>query len=318
MKIYGKQTVTEPMAAMSRSGRYVHSYIITGAKGCGKKTAAAYIAQMLLCSDIHDGVPCGTCRECRRIEAQTHPDVILVEKSKTSFSVSDMRHIVTDAYTSPNDCDRKVYIAADCDGWSDAAQAAMLKVTEDPPDPVYFIFTGADLSVFLPTLISRSMTIGITEDRDACVSFLRDRYPDKAEDELLRAAEAFSGNIGRCTELLDGDEKLIDLVDRARRTASALAAHDEYTAAVMLAGIKDRGAFKELLGMLTAIVRDAAAGKTGSAPVSCDAKDASKLSSLPYDRLMMIYDRLAHGMELCGTYCNLEALSAMLTGQIFG
>ena len=179
MKIYGKQTVTEPMAAMSRSGRYVHSYIITGAKGCGKKTAAAYIAQMLLCSDIHDGVPCGTCRECRRIEAQTHPDVILVEKSKTSFSVSDMRHIVADAYTSPNDCDRKVYIAADCDGWSDAAQAAMLKVTEDPPDPVYFIFTGADLSVFLPTLISRSMTIGITEDRDACVSFLRDDTPTR-------------------------------------------------------------------------------------------------------------------------------------------
>ncbi|MBQ8979965.1 MAG: DNA polymerase III subunit delta', partial [Oscillospiraceae bacterium] len=101
MKMYSKQTLTSPLRAMYKSGRFVHSYIITGAKGVGKKTAALYTAQALLCSDVKDGIPCGVCRECRRIEANTHPDCIRVEKSKRSYSVDDMRHIVTDAYTSP-------------------------------------------------------------------------------------------------------------------------------------------------------------------------------------------------------------------------
>ncbi|MBQ8979974.1 MAG: hypothetical protein IJ080_09520, partial [Oscillospiraceae bacterium] len=205
----------------------------------------------------------------------------------------------------------------DCGGWSDAAQAAMLKVTEDPPDPVYFVFTGEDLTTFLPTLISRSVTIGITEaDREGCMEYLRDTYPDRSEDEMMRPAAAFGGNIGRCAQYMDGSEELLDIVERVRRTSAALSVSDEYTVAVVLSGIKDRDVFKGLLGMLTAVIRDAAAAKAGDGRgISCD-PNASKLAGFSYGRLMRIYDCLAAGMRLCGTNCNLESLSAMLAGQL--
>lgn len=322
MKLYSKQTLSVPLAAMSESGRFVHSYIITGEKGAGKKTAAKYTAMMLLCSDVHDGRPCGVCRECRRILSGVHPDCISAKKSKKSYSVDDMRDIVTDAYTSPNDCDRKVYLITDCGGWSDAAQAAMLKVTEDPPDPVYFIFTGDDLSVFLPTLISRSMVIDITTaDRDACMEYMHDTYPDRPEEELIRAADAFGGNIGRCTELLEGDEKLLDLAERVRRTAAACAVCDEYTAAAVLSGIRDRDVFRQMLGMLCAVVRDAAVMKSGAQPgsyIGCDRGSAAKLSAFPASRLIQMYDSLTYTAQLCGLNCNLDSAAAMLAGRIAG
>ena len=318
MKLYSKASVTAPLAAMSESGRFVHSYIITGPKGAGKKTAAVYTAMMLLCSDVHDGMPCGVCRDCRRVMKNEHPDFIIVERSKKSYSVDDMRRIVTDAYVSPNDCDRKVYLLADCGGWSDAAQAAMLKITEDPPDPVYFIFTAESLSDFLPTLISRSMPSEVSPaDRESCIAALSERVPDRDEAELAGAAAAFCGNIGKCIEYLDGNEKLMKNVARVRELSRAAASGSEYTALRVLSEVKDRDDLKELLGMFAAVIRDAAAQKAGSdVRISCDAGGAAMMASISAQRLTDMYDEVMKISYACGLNVNTDAAAAVLAGKM--
>ena len=320
MKLYSKASVTVPLAAMSASGRFVHSYMLTGPKGVGKKTAAVYTAMLLLCGNVRDGKPCGECRDCRRVMKNEHPDFIVAERSKKNYSVDDMRRIVTDAYVSPNDCDRKVYLIPDCSGWSDAAQAAMLKITEDPPDPVYFIFTSESLSDFLPTLISRSMPSEIvTADRESCMEALRERFPDKPDDELDNAAEAFCGNIGRCIEYLDGNEKLMKNVSRVRQLTRAAASADEYGALKVLSELKDRDDLKELLGMFAAVIRDAAAQKSGSdVRISCDVSGAAMLSAMPVGRLTDIYDEVMRISSACALNVNTDAAAAVLAGKIIG
>ncbi|MBQ5312026.1 MAG: hypothetical protein ILP19_08335 [Oscillospiraceae bacterium] len=318
MKLYSKTSITRPLAAMAASGRFVHSYMLTGPKGVGKKTAAVYTAMLLLCSEAKDGVPCGVCRDCRRVLKNEHPDFITVERSRKSYSVDDVRHIVTDAYVSPNDCDRKVYLLSDCGGWSDAAQAAMLKITEDPPDPVYFIFTSENLTDFLPTLISRSMPAEVTAaDRESCIEALSERFPDKDTDELAAAAEAFCGNIGRCIEYLDGNEKLMNNVERVKKLSAAAASGSEYTALCVLSSVKDRDELKELLGMFAAVIRDAAAKKSGSdTHIGCDAAGAEKLSVLPVSKLMDIYDEIMRISSACALNVNADAAAAVLAGRL--
>ena len=206
MKLYSKECIERPVSAMAKSGRFVHSYIITGEKGTGKKVAAKYIAMQLLC-DNHNA--CGQCRQCRRVLNGQHPDFITVEKSGRIYTINDVRtKVVDDSYTAPNDCERKVYFLPDCEGWMDAAQDALLKITEDPPDTAYFIFTAVNKNSFLPTLISRSMTLEVPEaTRENCAQALRDtgKY---TEEQISEAVGSFGGNIGRCMDFLDGDADL--------------------------------------------------------------------------------------------------------------
>ena len=65
MTLYSKEAVTVPCAAMRKTGRFVHSFIITGSQGVGKRTAARYLAMSLLCSEGSSDAPCGTCGTCR-------------------------------------------------------------------------------------------------------------------------------------------------------------------------------------------------------------------------------------------------------------
>ncbi|MGN1102321.1 MAG: hypothetical protein ACI4RG_09025, partial [Huintestinicola sp.] len=109
MKLYSKENALRPIEAMSRSGRFVHSYILTGEKGVGKRTFARYIAMQLLCENH---TACGECRQCSRVLRGQHPDFIEVtrDSGKVNYSVDDIRDkVVADSYISPNDCERKVY-----------------------------------------------------------------------------------------------------------------------------------------------------------------------------------------------------------------
>ena len=313
MKLYCKPAVTLPMERMSASGRFVHSYLITGDAGAGKKTCADYIAMQLLCSDKNGSAPCGSCRECSRVQKHIHPDYIIVEKSKKSFSIEDVRAVVEDSYTAPNDCDRKVYLFADCDGWSDAAQNATLKITEDPPDSAYFIFTGQSENTFLSTLRSRSMLMAVgNPSADECAKALSELLPDHSTDELLSAAKSTGGNIGRAMALIQGDEELLGETSLARDIVDSLARGDEYRTAVLLSkAAKTREGLRRVLCAVSYEVRDSAVTRTVS-PV-----EGEKLSRLGTGRLLRMYDALSAAQSRCLLNCNADALSSALCAQLY-
>lgn len=324
MKLYAKENITEPVEAMSRTGRFVHSYIITGDKGAGKKTAAKYIAMQLLCDNKN---ACGTCRQCRRILKDQHPDLITVEKEGRIYTVNDVRSkVVEDSFVSPNDCDRKVYLLPDCEGWTDASQDALLKITEDPPETAYFIFTAVNRSFFLPTLISRSMTMEVHEaDRESCAEALRGYREENGknftDEQIAEAVSAFGGNIGKCIDLLEGDNKLMKAAEAVRKLANAAAERDEYTLAAVLNGISsDRNEMRDALEMLARVIRDSAVIKSGgSGIIGCAYEGSRKMAErIPQARLLAMYDAVCEASYRCSRYCNAAAEAAVLAGRMAG
>ena len=141
-KIYGNKTALQSISAMFRSGRLPHSFLIYGEKGTGKKMLADYFAAALLCENNTDGKPCGQCRSCRLAENKAHPEIIYPEKSGKleTYTVETCRNVCADSIVSPNNGAAKVYIFTDCDNLGLPAQNALLKVVEEPPLHVYFIF----------------------------------------------------------------------------------------------------------------------------------------------------------------------------------
>ena len=337
MTLYSKESVAAPCKAMSRTGRFVHSFLITGAQGTGKKVAARYLAMSLLCSaKSPENEPCGVCRECSRILRGQHPDFIEVEKSGVSFSVNDIREkVVADCYIPPNDCDRKVYLLADCDGWTDAAQDALLKITEDPPDYGYFIFTAKIREVFLPTLISRSMTMEVHEAGIAeCEAALREHSlfsPKKkefTEENISRAAKIFGGNIGCAIEYLEGSGKLAKAADTAMEAARAIAQRNEYAlAAALTSASGNREEMRTVLEMLSRVIRDSAAARAFSGKgdrntdnarfIGCAREESLQIAEFAgYTKLNEMYEAIREASYLCTRNCSGAAVASVLTGRL--
>lgn len=323
MRLYSKDTVVRTMEAMRRTGRFAHTYILTGDKGFGKKTAALYIAMTLLCDN---NSACGTCRQCRRILSGQHPDVIIPEKDKDKkpriYTVDIIREkVAADAFTAPNDCDRKVYILPDCEGWKNASQDALLKITEEPPESAYFIFTAQNRSSFLSTLVSRSMCIEIPEaDSDSCRECLADMGKYRDED-INRAVSLFGGNIGRCADFLEGNSELTDMAAAASEAAAAMADRNEYTLLRLFTEYSaDREKLRQLLEMTAKIVRDGCVMQLEGASHSClgcSEKSAAMLAQKVYpQRLTAMYDDLCSVSEMCMQAVNASAAAAMLAGRL--
>lgn len=320
MKLYSKDALMSSVTAMKRGGRMAHGFLLTGERGVGKKTAADYIAMTLLCEKGGD-VPCGECRQCRRILENTHPDVIRPEKSgkKQIYNRDTIRAVCSDAFVSPNDCEAKVYIFTDCEDIEENSQNLMLKLIEEPPDTAYFIFTAVNAEVFLTTVRSRLITIGIPEcSEEECGSALADMGYDG--DSVAGAVECFHGNIGRCLDYLKGGETA-ENVELCREITAALIGGDEYgmLAALRKAG-DDRGRIRSVMELTDKTVRDACVARLGSVGyIGCDPKGAEELSrKLSLRRAEVIHEAISRVIMRCGMNMNAQAETAAFVCTVMG
>lgn len=324
MKLYSKDALVSAVTAMKRDGRMAHAFLLTGEKGVGKKTAADYIAMTLLCERGGE-VPCGECRHCRRILENTHPDVIKPEKTgkKQIYARDTMRAVCSDAYIYPNDCDAKVYIFTDCESIEENTQNLMLKLIEEPPDTAYFIFTAVSAGVFLPTIRSRVVTIGIPEcSEEDCTAALADM--GYAPDRISEAVKCFHGNIGSCADFLQNGETA-ENVRICRDIISAICDGNEYElmAAMHRAG-DGRNRIKQVMELVDKAIRDACVmrysypmngggenGRNSIPLIGCDPEGAERLSrKLSAQRAEKIHCAAADVIEHCGANMNVPLEAA--------
>lgn len=255
--IYSNENVLNTLTSMISSGRLSQSFLFFGPKGLGKKTIALYFAKTLLCE--HKGTyPCNECRSCRNIDKNVHPDVkvITTKDNPKAFSVDNLRALTTDAYIAPNDSERKVYILADCDTMSPLSQNTLLKLIEEPPEHAYFIFTASSKAVFLPTILSRVISLGMSEvSHEQCADALeKNGVTDK--NEIEHAIEAFGGNIGMCLEYIHSDE-LKNAVSIACSITDAIAGPSEYKLLSALNELdSNKPLTKAVISLLYSIIRD--------------------------------------------------------------
>jgi len=225
VEIFGNANVTEKISVMVSSGRMSHSFLLYGEKGLGKKTLSKYIAMKLLCTN--EKFPCGECFHCRNIINNTHPDVIWVEHSgKTnSISADTVRKVCNQASIKPN-YDKKIFIFGDADIMNNTAQNILLKSVEEPPEYAYYIFTSKAKDTFLPTILSRVVSMSVTECSDKeCINALQSM--NYSQEQIQDAISCFHGNIGNCIDYLNKGE-LYTSVEIVKRFTLSILNHDEY------------------------------------------------------------------------------------------
>ena len=278
MKLYGNEHALAALEAMCTSGRLPHSFLIYGEQGTGKKTLAWSLAARLPGEGAQK--PCGSCKPCHNLEHRQHPDVMEIPHSgKTGgFSVESIRRVCADAYKTPNNGMRKLYLFTDADHMTVQAQNALLKLVEEPPDFTYFVFTAQSRHAFLETILSRVSAIGTSPCTDAqCTQALLSA--GHTPEEAARAVSVFHGNIGRCLAYLT-DPGLQETVALTKKLADSIMNRDEYALlAALTACSTDKSRLMTALELLDRQLRDALCLRSGGgACIGCYPEGAAQFA----------------------------------------
>lgn len=260
----GNEKIKEQLTFLQSSNRLPHAIIIEGDEGLGKRTLAREIVLNLFCRA--EDKPCRECPQCKKVLQGIHPDIY--EYSATggarSFHVDVVRDVKENVYMQPNEAEYKAYILGNCQGMSENAQNAILKVLEEPPKYALFILTTTTKSALLETVLSRAVVItleGVNEG--LATQYIMEKNPQLDEAEVRQAVSVWGGNIGKATESL-GDSRLAKISAIATDVCNALVKTNEYELLKVCSVFeRDRETLVSTLNLLKTIFRDAMLLGTG-------------------------------------------------------
>ncbi len=156
-EVIGQDHVTEPLRAALANNRVNHAYLFSGPRGCGKTTSARILARSLNCEKAPVADPCGECQSCRDLARGGPGSLDVIEIDAASHNgVDDARDLRERAFFAPVSSRYKVYIIDEAHMVTTAAFNALLKLVEEPPEHIKFIFATTEPEKVLPTIRSRT------------------------------------------------------------------------------------------------------------------------------------------------------------------
>ena len=208
--LLGNEQLKRGLAAAFASGRLSHCYLLAGPAGSGKHTLARILCAAMECTAEGGQRPCGSCLQCRKVLDKLHPDVITVdEPDKKTVSVELIRKTREDVFIKPNEGLRKVYVIPRAMDMNPAAQNALLKVIEEPPEYAAFLLLTDAAERLLPTIRSRAVTLRLSPLSEAeGVAALSRRCPGRSPEELRDAWSRSGGFLDQAEALLSEAEAL--------------------------------------------------------------------------------------------------------------
>ena len=155
--VVGQEHITTPLARALDNDRVHHAYLFSGPRGCGKTSTARIMARSLNCEQGPTSEPCGACQSCVDLAAGGPGSIDVIELDAASHGgVDDTRDLRERAMFAPASSRYKIYIIDEAHMVSTAGFNALLKLVEEPPEHVRFIFATTDPDKVLTTIRSRT------------------------------------------------------------------------------------------------------------------------------------------------------------------
>jgi DNA polymerase-3 subunit gamma/tau len=155
--VIGQEHVTTPLSNALESGKIHHAYLFSGPRGCGKTSSARIMARSLNCEKGPTPNPCGVCQSCKDLVANGPGSLDVIElDAATHGLVDDARDLRDKAFFAPVSSRYKIYIIDEAHQLGPGAANALLKVVEEPPAHVLFIFATTEPDKLISTIRSRT------------------------------------------------------------------------------------------------------------------------------------------------------------------
>jgi DNA polymerase-3 subunit gamma/tau len=155
--VIGQEHVTTPLSNALESGKVHHAYLFSGPRGCGKTSSARIMARSLNCEKGPTPNPCGICQSCKDLVANGPGSLDVIElDAATHGLVDDARDLRDKAFFAPVSSRYKIYIIDEAHQLGPGAANALLKVVEEPPAHVLFIFATTEPDKLISTIRSRT------------------------------------------------------------------------------------------------------------------------------------------------------------------
>jgi DNA polymerase-3 subunit gamma/tau len=156
-EVVGQEHVTEPLSIALEAGRINHAYLFSGPRGCGKTSSARILARSLNCVQGPTATPCGVCDSCTALAPNAPGSIDVVELDAASHGgVDDTRELRDRAFYGPAQSRYRVFIVDEAHMVTTAGFNALLKIVEEPPEHLIFIFATTEPEKVLPTIRSRT------------------------------------------------------------------------------------------------------------------------------------------------------------------
>ncbi|MGO9283974.1 DNA polymerase III subunits gamma/tau [Mycobacterium sp.] len=156
-EVVGQEHVTEPLSTALTAGRINHAYLFSGPRGCGKTSSARILARSLNCEQGPTATPCGVCDSCVGLAPNGPGSIDVVELDAASHGgVDDTRELRDRAFYAPAQSRYRVFIVDEAHMVTTAGFNALLKIVEEPPDHLIFVFATTEPEKVLATIRSRT------------------------------------------------------------------------------------------------------------------------------------------------------------------
>lgn len=211
--IIGQEAVIGSLVNAIKKDRVGHAYVLTGAKGMGKRTVAGIFAAMLMCQMPGEYGPCGQCPSCMMYANGSNPDFHILGNDETSIGVDEIRKLQSDIIIRPLYSGRKVYLISNAENMTVQAQNCLLKILEEPPGYGVIILTASNYNALMETIRSRTVRLNFKKNtRDQVKQAIRTNLGESRNMDFVAAYA--DGVIGTALELA-GSEEFYELREKA-------------------------------------------------------------------------------------------------------